>query len=137
VKSGAQCGSAATLPPSQIESSSSARPSRDISSTRPGRTKRRYQPISSAIGIVIATVNVPQGLAASALTTTSASTARMMNMIISTPIIAITPAAGPISVRTISPSERASRRTERKRIMKSCTAPAKITPTMIHSVPGR
>jgi hypothetical protein len=61
----------------------------------------------------------------------------MMNMIIRMPIIAITPAVGPSSSRTISPSERASRRTDRNRIMKSCTAPASTTPTRIHNVPGR
>ena len=49
---------------------------------RPGRNTRRYRPITTAIGIVIATVNVPHGLCASACTTTSASTASRITMII-------------------------------------------------------
>ena len=47
--------------------------------------------MNMAIGMVAHTVNVPHGLAASALTTTSASTASMMIMIISTPNSAIRP----------------------------------------------
>ena len=47
------------------------------------------------------------------------------------------PAAAPISLRIISPSERPSRRTDRSSTMKSCTAPANTTPNRIHSTPGR
>ncbi len=47
----------------------------------PGRIRRRYKPISSAIGIVIAMVNVPHGLFFSAFTTISAHTASKMMMI--------------------------------------------------------
>ena len=93
--------------------------------------------MNMAMGIVTNTVNVPHGLAASALTTTSASTARMMIMIIRTPNSAISPGTSPSSDLIMSPSERPSRRTEMNRIMKSCTAPAKTTPARIHSVPGR
>jgi hypothetical protein len=98
---------------------------------------RRYTPISTAIGRVAATVNVPQGLIARALTTISASTASRMIMIARMPIIATQPAPGPSSARIMSPSERASRRVDRNRITKSCTAPAKTAPLRIHSVPGR
>ena len=83
-----------------------------------------YRPISSAIGIVAAIVNRPQGLPVSALTTTSASTARMMIMIASTPTSASEPGIGPSSILIISPSDLPSRRTDTNRTMKSCTAPA-------------
>ena len=107
------------------------------SSTRPGRIQRTYTPMNSAIGMVIATVNVPHGLFASAFTTISASTASSSTMIINIPIIATTPAAWPSSLRIMSPSVRPSRRVDRKSTVKSCTAPAKTTPTRIQIVPGR
>jgi hypothetical protein len=94
-------------------------------------------PIRKASGIVAATVNRPHGLPASARTTISASTARMMTMIANAPISAITPGIAPISMRISSPSDRPSRRIEMNRIMKSCTAPARTTPARIQSVPGR
>ena len=94
-------------------------------------------PMKIAIGIVATTVKVPHGLCASALTTTRASTASRITMIMSTPISAMVPAAGPISARIMSPSERPSRRVEAHSTMKSCTAPAKTTPASSHSVPGR
>ena len=137
VNSGPQCGSAATLPPKWIDASSNTRPMIDTSITLPGRSQRRYTPISKAMGIVMATVNVPQGLIASALTTTSASTASRIIMIIRMPIRVIVPAAGPISRRIISPSELPSRRSEKNSITKSCTAPASTTPNNNHSRPGR
>src|SRR5262252_4504700 len=72
-------------------------------------------PIRNAIGIVQNTANVPHGLPISALTTTSARTARTMTQIRRTPTPAIVPAIGPISARAISPSERPSRRVDRNR----------------------
>ena len=93
--------------------------------------------MSSAIGIVQNTVNVPQGLPTRAFTTTSARTARMMTQIISTPMPAIAPGTGPSSARIMSPSERPSRRVDRNSTVMSCTAPANTTPARIHSVPGR
>ena len=90
-----------------------------------------------AIGMVAATVKVPHGLLVSALTTISASTARMMIMIRNVPNRAITPGTAPSSARISSPSERPSRRIEMNRTMKSCTAPASTTPARIHKVPGR
>ena len=74
---------------------------------------------------------------ASALTTIRASTASSIRVMARMPTIATQPAAGPSSARIMSPSERASRRVDRNRMTKSCTAPAKITPTRIHRVPGR
>jgi hypothetical protein len=89
------------------------------------------------MGIVQNTANVPQGLPFKALTTTSASTARMMMQMSSTPIPAMAPATEPISERIMSPSERPSRRVERNSTVMSCTAPAKTTPARIHKVPGK
>jgi hypothetical protein len=94
-------------------------------------------PIAMASGIVTATVNVPHGLSPSALTTISPSAARMMIMMASVPTSAMAPAAGPISILTISPSERPSRRIEQNRTTKSCTAPANTTPASNQIVPGR
>jgi hypothetical protein len=91
----------------------------------------------SAIGSVQDTVKVPQGLAFKALTTTSASTARMMTQMSSTPTPAMVPAAGPISERIMSPRDRPSRRVDMNSTIMSCTAPANTTPARIHSVPGR
>ncbi|MNE49446.1 hypothetical protein D3C80_1439650 [compost metagenome] len=93
--------------------------------------------MKTAMGMVAATVKVPHGLSARALTTTRARTARMMTMIISTPTWAMMPGMGPISVRTMSPSERPSRRVDMNRTIMSCTAPARTAPTRIHSTPGR
>ena len=93
--------------------------------------------MNSAIGIVIAMLNVPHGEFASALTTTSARTASRMIMIDSTATSAAMPPTGPISSRAIWPSDLPSRRMEKNRTTMSCTAPAKMTPTMIQIVPGR
>ena len=134
---GPQVGDAATAPPIQIDASNSTSPITDTSMIRPGRSQRRYTPINSAMGIVIATVNVPHGLIASAFTTTSPNTASKITMIARMPTIAVSPAALPISLRIMSPSDRPSRRVDRNNTMKSCTAPAKITPNRIHSIPGR
>ena len=57
--------------------------------------------MKNAIGIVIASENVPHGDAASAFTTTSASTASRMIMIEKTATSAATPPTGPISSRAI------------------------------------
>ena len=89
------------------------------------------------MGMVSATVNVPHGLSASAFTTTSDNTARMMIMISRMPTMANPPAALPISARIMSPSERPLRREDRNSTSMSCTAPANTTPKRIHSVPGR
>ena len=89
------------------------------------------------MGMVAATVNMPHGDSARAFTTISASTARMMTMIMKVPNSAITPGMGPSSDLMRSPRERPSRRVEMKRTMKSCTAPANTTPARIHSMPGR
>ena len=54
-----------------------------------------------AIGIVIAMENTPQGLSASALTTTRPSTAKRITMMTSTPMIAAVPPTVPSSSRAI------------------------------------
>ena len=68
--------------------------------------------MKTAIGIVIAIEKTPQGLSASALTTTSASTASRITMMTRTPTIAATPPTTPNSSRAICPSERPRRRVE-------------------------
>ena len=89
------------------------------------------------MGTVMATVNMPHGLSASAFTTMRARTARMMIMMRKVPMSAMIPGSGQVSERIRSPSERPSRRIETKRTMKSCTAPAITTPARIQSIPGR
>ena len=91
----------ATQPPETIASSSSATPMTVTSETRPGRRNRRYTPMNSAIGIVIAMENTPHGLSARALTTTSARTAMMMIMMTNTATSAATPPNRPSSSRAI------------------------------------
>ena len=113
------------------------KPMMEHSSTLPGRQYRRYRPIMIAIGIVAAIVNVPHGLPLSAFTTTSATTASRITMIIRTVISAVNPPTFPISSRAICPSDFPSRRTEQNNTTKSCTAPPSTAPMMIHSAPGR
>ena len=94
-------------------------------------------PITMAIGMVAAMVNKPHGLSASALTTTSASTASRMIMMATMLTSATAPANGPISSRTIWPSDLPRRRVEQNRITESCTAPPSVAPISIHNMPGR
>ena len=90
----------------------------------PGLILYMQRPMTIAIGIVIAIVNVPQELSASALTTTRPSPASAMTTMnrIATP--AVKPATGPISARAISASERPLWRTEATRIDEVVHAPA-------------
>ena len=137
VNMGPRMGSAATCPPRTIEAIRRKKPMTEISPTRPGRIYRLYTPIKRAIGIVAATVNVPQGLSAKAFTTINASTASKIVMIMNVPNSAITPGTNPNSDLIKSPRDRPSRRVEINKIMKSWTAPAKIAPTRIHIIPGK
>ena len=107
------------------------------SRTFPGRTIRMYHPISSAMGIVAPTVNVPQGLLLRALVTTNPRTAMRMTIIIRMPTSATKPPRGLISSLAICPSDLPSRRRELPSTQKSCTAPPRTTPARIHRVPGR
>lgn len=93
--------------------------------------------MKSAIGMVAMTVKLPHGEWVSALTTISASTARMITMIMKVPSRAIRPGMSPISDLIRSPSERPSRRVDMNSTMKSWTAPAKTTPARIHIMPGK
>ena len=79
---------------------------------RPGRMKRAYTPINSAIGTVAAMVNVPHGLWVSAFTTIRANTEVMMIIIIRMPMEAMMPAVVPNSCLMMSPSDLPSRRIE-------------------------
>jgi hypothetical protein len=58
-------------------------------------------------------------------------------MIASTATSAAAPPTGPISSRAICPNDLPSRRKEKNRIVISCTAPARTTPTIIQIVPGK
>ena len=120
-----------------MASISSTKPISEISPMRPTRMKREYTPMNSAIGIVAMTVNAPHGEPVSAFTTISASTARMITMIMNVPSSAMSPGISPISDLMRSPSERPSRRIDMNSTMKSCTAPANTTPARIHSMPGK
>ena len=93
--------------------------------------------MNSAMGMVAAIVKVPHGLPFSAFTTTSATTASRMIMIINTVSSATNPPVLPISSRAIWPSDFPLRRMDANRITKSCTAPPSTAPMMIHRVPGR
>ena len=93
--------------------------------------------MSSAMGIVIARVNVPQGDSFSAFTITSATTARRMIMIASTASSAIIPPRFETSSRAICPSDFPLRRIEQNKITKSCTQPPSAAPTISQSVPGK
>ena len=94
--------------------------------------------MNSAIGIVIAMLNVPHGEFASALTTTSARTASRMTM-----IDEHGDQRGDAADRADLVARHLARGScrrgacEKNRTTMSCTAPAKMTPTMIQIVPGR
>ncbi len=133
----AQAGESATHCPATTANITSATPITEASSTRPGRMNRKYNPSSSAIGIVIASVNVAHGEDLSAFTITSATTPSKITMIASTAICAIKPPRLLTSSRAISPSVFPSRRIEQNKIMKSCTHPANAQPAISHSVPGK
>ncbi len=78
----------------------------------PGLRYRRYTPMNSAIGIVMAIEKTPHGLSANALTTTSASTAIRITMMTSTATMAAVPPTVPSSSRAIWPRLRPLRRVE-------------------------
>ena len=71
------------------------------------------------MGRVMAIVNVPQGLCASALTTTKPRTAMRMMRMLTMAISDRRPANVPSSSLTISPSDFPLRRIEATRMMKS------------------
>ena len=137
VNSGASAGDPATQRPPTSARRSSATPTADASSVRPGRHTFIQYPIRTAIGMVQRMVNTPQGLPLSAFTTTSDSTASRMTMMASTATMASVPVTGPVSSLAICPSDLPSRRIEANRITKSWTAPARTTPNTIQIVPGR
>ncbi len=93
--------------------------------------------MNNAIGMVAPTVDTPQGLSASAFTTTKARTANKMIIMAKMAAAPMYPAVEFSSSRTIWLKDLPSRRMEAKRITKSCTAPPNTTPIRIQSVPGR
>ena len=137
VKSGASVALSATNRPPTSAASSSTIPTAVASKVRPGLQTFIQKPISSAIGMVQAMVNMPQGLSRSALTTTSANTASRMIMMARMASMAAIPVTGPISSLAIWPSDLPSRRSEATRMTRSCTAPPSTTPKTIHKSPGR
>ena len=86
------------------------------SPTRPGRSLYMYRLMNSASGIVMAIVNTPHGLSASALTKTRPTPASAMTMMKRMATAAVKPATGPISMRAISASDLPFRRVEAQRI---------------------
>ena len=94
-------------------------------------------PIVMASGIVMAMVNRPHGLSASALTTTRARTASRIVMIASRLIMAMMPTTGLTSSLSIWPSDLPQRRIEANRITASWTPPPSVAPMRIQSMPGR
>ena len=86
---------------------------------RPGRRYRMEIPMSTAMGMVMETVNSPQGLDFSALTTTSETAAKRMTRIHSTANREVNPAPELISSLAICPRDFPSRRTEQKSVTKS------------------
>ena len=81
-------------------------------------------------------VKVPHALSASALTTASPNPASAMTTMKSTAMAPVVPAAGPISVRAMSASDRPPRRADAQSEMKSWTAPARQQPETIQMKPG-
>ena len=103
----------------------------------PGRTRYIHSPTRSAIGIVMAIVNVPHELPRSAFTTaipSPASATTTMMRIATDPTV---PASGLISFRAISASDRPFRLTDAARMTKSWTAPPRQTPIRSQRKPGR
>ena len=93
-------------------------------------------PMISAMGMVEPMVNTPQGLFASAFTTTIPRPASVTSRMKSTAIMATSPANGLISVRAISASDRPLWRTDATRTVKSWTQPASTAPINSHRKPG-
>jgi len=89
------------------------------------------------MGIESAMVQVPQGLARRALTTTSATAASRIIMMASTANSATIPLSLLTSSRAICPRDLPSRRMEAASTVKSCTQPPSTAPTMSQRVPGR
>ncbi len=130
-------GDSETQPPTTSDTIRRNAPTIEASPTLPGRQIFIHHPIRTAMGIVQAMVKNPQGEARRAFTTTSASTASRMIMIMRIATIPVNPATRLISSFAIWPSDFPSRRSEQQRIVKSCTAPASTTPMTIQIVPGR
>ena len=137
VKNAFSSGFSMITPPPQIATSNKTAPTIDASTTRPGRIKRIQIPINSAIGIVIVIVKSPHGEFANAFTTTIAKIATSIIIIKKIPSIIMLPAVFPISIFIISPRLLPSWRDEITRITKSCTAPAKTTPTSSQIMLGK
>ena len=127
----------ATQRPPMMTPMRMAKPTSETWVILPGWTKRSHRPMQMAIGIVMPTLKTPQGDSASALTQTIARTARTIMSMTRTTTVATTPPIRPISSVAIWPSERPPRRIEKNRTSMSWTAPARTTPRMIQSVPGR
>ena len=116
---GAQVEECATHCPEITENPVRTRPMAVASMTLPGRRNRRYTPMKSATGTVMARVYVPQGDSARAFTTTRATTERRMIMMMRTAIRAMNPPRVPTSSFAIWPRVFPPRRMEQKRMTKS------------------
>ena len=87
--------------------------------------------------MVIPMENTAHGEAAMALMATRARNAMAMAVMTTRKIDSTMPPNLPISSAAIWPKERPRRLAEIHSMSMSCTAPAKITPRMIHSTDGR
>ena len=94
------------------------------------------KPMNTPSGMVMAMVNTPHGLSASAFTKVMPRPAIAMTNMKRIAIDAMNPMNGLISCLTMSGSERPPRRTEAHRMIESCTAPARHTPATSQMNPG-
>ena len=81
-------------------------------------------------------VNMPHELSLSAYTTTMPMLARMVMIMNSVAMDVVIPENGPMFSRAIFGSDNPSRRTDARRITKSCTPPARQAPMTIQMNPG-
>ena len=133
----ARVGTSDTHFPAQTHPTKDSTPSPVTHPVRTPPAPRKPSPIASASGIVKTIVDNPQGLSASARTTTNAKTAINIVKIPNSPITAIVPAVGPTSSRNICPTDFPPRRTLSHKIILSCTAPPNTAPIKIQRNPGK
>ena len=106
------------------------------SAMRPLRQTYIQNPMNIPMGIVMAMVNVPQALSASALTTMMPRPASAIVRMKRIATVPATPATGPISIFTRSARDLPPRLVDAHSTIESCTAPARHTPATSQISPG-